>query len=94
MIASLFSAVSIVPLCYYQWHPRENDRAPVSRLAKSMQNWYREHMPSIIPRTRLVIGTSVLLLVLSLIMASRLDMDLIEAVDEGIVQIDLSLIHI
>ena len=89
MIASLFSAVSIVPLCYYQWHPRENDRAPVSRLVKSMQNWYREHMPSIIPRTRLVIGTSVLLLVLSLIMASRLDMDLIEAVDEGIVQIDI-----
>lgn len=30
MAASLFSAVSIVPLCYYQWHPMENDRAPVS----------------------------------------------------------------
>mgnify|MGYP002791804407 FL=1 len=89
MVASLFSAVSIVPLSFYQWHPRENDRAPVNGLVKSMQDWYRRHMPAIIPRTKLVIGSSVLLLVLSLIMASRLNLDLMAAVDEGIVQIDI-----
>ncbi len=86
MIASLFSAVSIVPLCFYQWHPRENDRAPVNGLIKSMQSWYRSHMPAVIPRTKLVMGTSVLLLALALLMASRLDMDLMASVDEGIVQ--------
>ena len=89
MVASLFSAVSIVPLCFYLWHPRENDRAPVNGLVKSMQDWYRGHMPSIIPKTRLVMGSSVLLLVLSLLMASRLNLDLMAAVDEGIVQIDI-----
>ena len=41
MIASLFSAVSIVPLCFYQWHPKENDQAPVNGMVKSMQSWYR-----------------------------------------------------
>ena len=86
MIASLFSAVSIVPLCFYQWHPKENDRAPVNGMVKSMQSWYRSHMPSIIPRTKLVLGTSVLFLVLALLMASRLNMDLMSSVDEGIVQ--------
>lgn len=89
LVASLFSAVSIVPLSFYQWHPRENDRAPVSSLIKSMQNWYRSHIPSIIPKTRLVMGSSILLLVLSLFMASKLNMDLMAAVDEGIVQIDI-----
>lgn len=86
MIASLFSAVSIVPLCFYQWHPKENDRAPVNGLVKSMQGWYRRHMPSIIPRTKLVLGASVLFLMLSLLMASRLGMDLMATMDEGIVQ--------
>lgn len=86
MIASLFSAVSIVPLCFYQWHPKENDQAPVNGMVKSMQSWYRSHMPSIIPRTKLVLGTSVLFLVLALLMASRLNMDLMSSVDEGIVQ--------
>lgn len=86
MAASLFSAVSIVPLCFYQWHPHENSRAPVSGLVKSMQNWYRRHMPSIIPRTKLVMGTSVLLLAIALLIAARLDTDLLVTVDEGIVQ--------
>ena len=86
MIASLFSAVSIVPLCFYQWHPKENDRAPVSGLVRSMQDWYRTHMPSIIPKTKWVLGTSVLFLALALVMASQLDMDLMTSVDEGIVQ--------
>lgn len=84
MVASLFSAVSIVPLCYYQWHPMENDGAPVSGLIKSMQNWYRTHMPSIIPKTKLVMGVSLLLLAFSLFLATRLD--LMSSVDEGIVQ--------
>lgn len=86
MAASLFSAVSIVPLFYYQWHPMENDRAPVSGLIKSMQNWYRTHMPSIIPKTKLDMGVSLLLLAFSLFLATRLDLDLMSSVDEGIVQ--------
>mgnify|MGYP000103754489 CR=1 FL=1 len=89
MVASLFSAVSIVPLCYYQWHPAENDRAPVNGLVKQMQNWYRRHMPSIIPRTKLVMGTSVLLLVGAFWMASQLSLDLMASVDEGIVQMTI-----
>lgn len=86
MIASLFSAVSIVPLCYYQWHPVEKDKAPANGMIKYMQSWYRRHMPSIIPKTKLVVGVSVLLLAAAFAMASRLSMDLMASVDEGIVQ--------
>ncbi|WP_455649319.1 efflux RND transporter permease subunit [Enterocloster citroniae] len=87
MIASLFSAVSIVPLCYYQWHPMEKENAPVNRLMKSLQAWYRKNMPSIIPRTRLIMGISVLLLAAAFLLASRLNVDLMSSVDEGIVQV-------
>ena len=44
LTASLFSAVTIVPLCYLQWHPKENDGALANRGIKSMQAWYRSHM--------------------------------------------------
>jgi len=87
MIASLFSAVSIVPLCYYQWHPMKKENAPVNRLMKSLQAWYRKNMPSIIPRARLIMGTSVLLLAAAFLLASRLNVDLMSSVDEGIVQV-------
>lgn len=86
MVASLFSAVSIVPLCYYQWHPMENDRAPVNGLVKQMQSWYRKNMPKLIPKTKLIMGTGVLLLAAAFWMASQLSMDLMSSVDEGIVQ--------
>ncbi|MEY8354607.1 efflux RND transporter permease subunit [Lachnospiraceae bacterium 54-53] len=85
LTASLFSAVTIVPLCFYKWHPRESEKAVVSGLIKSMQNWYRSHMPQAIPRTKRVFGTTVILMVLALMMAGRLSTDLMPSVDEGIV---------
>ena len=89
MTASLFSAVSIVPLCYLQWHPVEKDHAPVNGLIKSLQNWYRKHMPSVIPRTKLVMLTSVGLLVGAFAIAGQLDIDLVSSVDEGIVDMTI-----
>lgn len=89
LIASLFSAVIIVPLCYLQWHPIEREKAPCSRALKRMQDWYRQHMPSIIPRTKTVFGASILLLALAFAMASQLRMELMVSVDEGIVQMTI-----
>lgn len=85
MIASLFSAVIIVPLCYGQWHPIENDSAPVNSLIKSMQAWYRKHIPSVIPRKGLVLMVSLSLLAVAFGMASKLNVDLMASADEGIV---------
>lgn len=89
LTASLFSAVTIVPLCYLQWHPKENDGALANRGIKSMQAWYRSHMPSIIPRTKTVFAVSIGLLAAALLMASQLDLDLMTSVDEGIVQVTI-----
>ena len=36
LIASLFSAVTIVPLCYYQWHPVEKENAPVTGFIRGL----------------------------------------------------------
>ena len=85
MTASLFSAVIIVPLCYMFWHPVEKDHAPAGRIIKGIQAWYRKHMPHVIKRYALVFGTTAVLVVLSILMASRLNLELMSSIDEGIV---------
>lgn len=91
MVASLFSAVIIVPLCYCQWHPMENDGAPVNNIIKSMQAWYRKHIPSIIPRKGLVFMVSLSLLAAAFGLASKLNMDLMSSADEGIVNMTVKI---
>ncbi len=67
-------------------YPIEKEKAPASRALAAMQQWYRDHMPSIIPRTKTVFASSILLLVLALLMATRLSVSLMVTVDEGIIQ--------
>ena len=85
MVASLFSAVTMVPLLYLLWHPRENDHALVGEPIKRLQSFYRKKVPGMMVRYRLVFGVTLGLLVLAFVMASRLNIDLMSSVDEGIV---------
>ena len=67
------------------WHPVEKDHAPAGRIIKGIQAWYRKHMPQVIKRYALVFGTTAVLVVLALLMASRLNLELMSSIDEGIV---------
>ena len=90
LTASLFSAVTIVPLCFYMWHPHENEHAPVNGLLKWMQKWYRNHMPAVVPKTKRVFGVTALVLAAALVMATRLGTELLPMSDEGIVNITVN----
>ena len=90
LIASFFSAVTIVPLCFYTWHPHENENAPVNGILKGMQKWYRRHMPFIVPKTRRVFGITALVLAAAIVMATRLNAELMPMSDEGMVNITVN----
>ncbi|WP_101877044.1 efflux RND transporter permease subunit [Lachnoclostridium edouardi] len=90
MMASLFSAVIIVPLMYLFIHPHEKTDAPVNKLVSAMQDSYRVVVRKIIPKKKTVLGVSVLLLSISFIMAGNLGVELITAVDEGIVNMTIT----
>lgn len=83
--ASLFSAMVLVPLCFYRWHPKESDKAVISRLMKFMQSWYQKHMPMIIKKTPTVFLVTLILMALAVMMARNLKMELMPSVDEGII---------
>lgn len=90
MAASLISAMTIVPLCYAFYRPKEKE-APMSEPVKWMQNGYRRMMERILPKRVTVIVVTVLLLILSLAMATKLKMEMMPVGDEGRIQVSAEL---
>lgn len=82
MTASLVSAVTIVPLCYFLYKPLEK-KALLSIWIQTLQDGYRHIMPMILPKKKTVMCISVLLLVFSFFLASRLKVNMLTSDDQG-----------
>lgn len=89
MLASLISAMTIVPLCYCMYRPQEKENSPAGWLVERMQNGYRAIMKVLLPKKKTVIFTSIALLVLSFWMATQLRMELMVADDTGTINVSI-----
>ncbi len=89
MLASLISAMTIVPLCYTMYRPKEREHAPLSGMITGLQNGYRNIMKVLLPKKKTVIFVSVLLLAASIAMATQLGMELISSADEGTISVSV-----
>lgn len=89
MVASLISAMTMVPLCYVFYLPKEKTRTPMHRVMGALQNGYRSLMRRLLRHKALVLLTSVALLVLSFVLAGQLRMELMPMDDPGIVGITI-----
>ena len=91
MVASLISAMTIVPLCYMMYRPREKQSAPLSRPVKLLQDGYRNIMEKLLPKKKTVMFTSLALLVFSLFLATKLGFELMPSVDQGQISISVDM---
>ncbi len=91
MLASLISAMTIVPLCYMMYQPREKQNAPLSGPVRMLQNGYRRIMEKLLPKKKTVMFTSIGLLLFSFFLASQLRFELMPAVDEGQISISVDM---
>ncbi len=89
MLASLISAMTIVPLCYTMYRPKEKEHAPLSGMISGMQEGYRSIMKVLLPRRKTVIFTSVLLLALSIVLATQLRVELMTSADQDSINISI-----
>lgn len=89
MLASLISAMTIVPLCYTMYRPREKEHAPLSGMIIGLQNGYRRIMKVLLPKKKTVIFASIVLLALSIAMSTQLGMELISSADEGTIAVSI-----
>ena len=83
MLASLISAMTVVPLCYMFYRPKEKQTAPLSGWVKWLQNGYRGIMEKLLPKKKTVMLTTVGLLILSFLAASQLRMELVPETGRG-----------
>ncbi len=89
MLASLISAMTIVPLCYSVYRPREKQNAPMGPVIRGLQNIYRGMMKVILPKRKTVMLVTVILLILSFMAAGQLGMEMMPAGDEGTISISI-----
>lgn len=91
MVASLISAMTIVPLCYAFYRPKEKEKAPASAAVRAMQTGYRNIMELILPKKKTVMFVTIGLLILSFVMASQLRSEMIPASDEGTIDVSVEM---
>ena len=89
MIASLISAISIVPLCYMMYRPKERDNAPLSPPVHRMQKNYRVLMRRILKHKAVVMVISVALLGAAIYTGMHLEMELMASDDQGEITISV-----
>ena len=87
LVASLISAITLVPLCYAFYRPKEKKTNPSSRFMGSLQDGYRALVSRLLKHKAAVMITSVALLALSLFLATQIDMELMPMTDDGIIAI-------
>lgn len=90
MLSSLISALTIVPLCYSIYRPKENEKAPAYRGIRALQEGYRNVIGRLLKHKPLVVITTILLLVLSIFLATKVKTELMPQTDEGIVSISIT----
>lgn len=91
MAASLISAMTIVPLCYSRFRPVEKQNSPASGCVRALQNGYRKIIDKLLNKRKTVMFVSVLLLVVSFMIAGRLGFALMPDVDQGTVAVSVEM---
>lgn len=91
MLASLISAMTVVPLCYTMYRPKEKETAPLSHSVELLQNGYRRIMIKLLPKKALVMISTVAMLLVSFLMAGQLRSELMPANDEGTIAVNIEM---
>ena len=89
MLSSLISAVSIVPLCFVMYRPKENNHAPVHNIIQRMQVAYRVIIDKFLNHRVLVLIISIAIFIASLGLLKYIKVEMMPATDNGKLTITL-----
>jgi len=91
MVASLLSAITVVPLCYKQYKPLVNANAPAYRPVEKLREKYRICMRFLLRYKKTVLSIAVLTLVCAILLATLLPVELIPADDRGVIAVTIEM---
>ena len=90
MTSSLISAMTLVPLFYYIFKPREKKASLINRFLKVVTAGYQRILRVILHRKWLTVLVTLALVALAGFLVTKVNMELMPASDEGIVDVSAS----
>jgi multidrug efflux pump subunit AcrB len=89
LVASLLSAVTLVPLFFLKFKPVERENAPVAKIFKHLENGYAKLLQIILMKKKTVVVVTLATVGISLYLATFLNFELMPAMDGGTVTISI-----
>ncbi len=90
MSASLLSAITVVPLTYMLYKPKEREHAPLSGLMMLLQALYRKVLPGILKHKVIVMIGSIGLVLAAFFLASGMQSELMTSDDNGTISVNIT----
>lgn len=90
MMASLISAMTLVPLFYFIFRPQEKKESPVNHMLARITSLYQRILKKLLHKKLLMVAVTLLLVAAAGLMLTQINMELMPASDEGIVDVAAS----
>ncbi len=90
LMASLISALTLVPICFSRYKPAAKETLPINRFLESVGKWYRKAIVKVLDKKIFVSIVTVGLLALALFMATFLKTEMMESEDERQVSLTMT----
>ena len=90
MSASLLSAITVVPLTYMLYKPKEREHAPLSGLMRLLQALYRKVLPGILKHKVIVMLGSIGLVLATFFLAKGMQSELMTSDDNGTISVNIT----
>lgn len=90
MMASLISAMTLVPLFYFIFRPQEKKESPVNHMLARITSLYQRILKKLLHKKLLTVAVTLLLVAAAGLMLTQINMELMPASDEGIVDVTAS----
>lgn len=90
MTASLLSAISIVPLTYMFYKPKEHEKAALNAPVRKLQKQYRKWLPHFIKHKYLVLLASAGLVVITIFLGTGMKSELMTSDDTGTITVSIT----
>ena len=83
MLASLIAAMTIIPLLFAKFKPKEKKELPINKMLDKVNKWYEKFLLKILNKKILVMFTAIALLIGAFMLVSSIPTELMPTMDEG-----------
>ena len=90
LLASLVSAVTLVPLCFKFYKPVEKENAPINHLLEKVGNWYKKVIAKLLHKKKITALLAIVIFGVSIYLIQFVHTELMPATDEGLINIDVT----